>query len=207
MSDYLDSLLIWIGQHPDQAGWVIFAIACIESLAIVGAFIPGAIILVGVGALISTGVLDLWTCCLWATAGAILGDGLSYTLGQQFNNLHRQWPRFRIDPDYLQKGIHFFQRYGDISIILGRFLGPTRAIVPLAAGMLHMPAWRFYIANIFSAIIWAPAYLVPGFILGHTFNQQHVGYIMLALLVISSILIIWYGLRRWRSKEEQRPIR
>lgn len=203
MGDYLDSILAWIAQHPEQSGWVIFAIACIESLAIIGAFIPGAIILVGVGALISTGVLDLWTSCLWATAGAIVGDGLSYILGQRFKDLSQRWQWLRINPDYLQKGIDFFQRYGDISIILGRFLGPTRAIVPLAAGMLHMPAWRFYIANIFSAIIWAPAYLVPGFILGQTLSQQHVGYILAALLVITSMLLAWYGLRRWRCKEQQ----
>ena len=203
MTDYLDSILTWIAQHPEQAGWVIFTIACIESLAIVGAFIPGAIILIGAGALIGAGVLDLWTSCLWATAGAIVGDGLSYMLGQRFKYLSNRWHWIRVNPGYLQKGIDFFQRYGDVSIILGRFLGPTRAIVPLAAGMLHMPARRFYAANVFSAIIWAPAYLVPGFILGQTFSQQHVGYIILAMLVVTTMLIVWYGLRRWRHKEHQ----
>ena len=203
MSDYLDNLLVWIGQHPDQAGWVIFAIACIESLAIVGAFIPGAIILIGAGALIGTGVLDFWSSCAWATAGAIVGDGLSYILGQRFKYLSHRWHWIRINPDYLQKGIDFFQRYGDISIVLGRFLGPTRAVVPLAAGMLHMSARRFYAANIFSAIIWAPAYLIPGMVLGQTLSQQHVGYVLLAMVVITTMLLAWYGLRHWRCKEQQ----
>ena len=200
MNDYFESLLQWISQYPDQAGWVIFAVACIESLAIVGAIVPGAIILFGAGALIGSGVLNFWDSCLWAIAGAIVGDGLSFMLGQRFEYLSNRWRWLRIRPDYLQQGIDFFQRYGDISIALGRFLGPTRAIVPLAAGMLQMSTRRFYIANILSAIVWAPAYLAPGILLGQSFQQDDWRFILLIFLLMSTLILVWLGLQHWRRK-------
>jgi len=36
----------------------------------------------------------------------------------------------------------------------GRFFGPLRASVPLAAGIFEMPYWQFQIANFVSAFVW-----------------------------------------------------
>jgi undecaprenyl-diphosphatase len=195
VSEAFDSLLLWVSQHPEQAGWVIGIIACIESLALVGAVIPGAVILIGAGALIGAGVLDFWSSCLWATAGAIVGDGLSYMLGRRLDYLTTRWHWLRIHPDYVQRGVDFFQRYGDVSVALGRFLGPTRAVVPMAAGILRMPARRFYVVSIVSAIVWAPAYLAPGILLGHSVGQNDWGQILLSVLGLTTILLVWLGLR------------
>ncbi len=115
------------------------------------------VILLGAGTLIGAGILDFWLMCLWAIAGAIIGDGLSYWLGHHFEYLTARWRWFRLHPDHLQKGIRFFEKYGDLSVALGRFFGPIRAIVPLVAGLMHMPPRRFYLANVLSALVWAPA--------------------------------------------------
>jgi hypothetical protein len=40
--------------------------------------------------------------------------------------------------------------------------GPARAVIPLAAGILHMPNSRFWVANMVSANVWAPGVLFPG---------------------------------------------
>ena len=56
----------------------------------------------------------------------------------------------------------FFARWGVLGVFLGRFLGPLRATVPLVAGMGGMPVWRFQIANVTSAVLWAAGLLVPG---------------------------------------------
>jgi membrane protein DedA with SNARE-associated domain len=94
-------------------------------------------------------------------AGAVLGDSISFWLGQKFGPvLPRLWP-FRSHPDLLTRGIVFFERYGGSSVFVGRFIGPLRAVVPLAAGMMHMPTARFYAANILSAVVWAPALVFP----------------------------------------------
>jgi membrane protein DedA with SNARE-associated domain len=48
------------------------------------------------------------------------------------------------------------------SIYIGRFFGPLRASVPLAAGIFEMPYWRFQVANFTSAFIWAGVLLLFG---------------------------------------------
>ena len=45
---------------------------------------------------------------------------------------------------------------------IGRFFGPLRAFVPLAAGIFEMPYWRFQAANFSSALVWAAVVLAPG---------------------------------------------
>lgn len=197
MSEYFNRLLEWISQHPEQAGWVIFIVACAESLAIIGVLVPGVVVLLGAGALIGSGVLDFWNMCAWAVAGAILGDGLSYALGRHFQYITQRWRWFQVHPGQLQQGIGFFEKYGDISVALGRFFGPLRAIVPLVAGILGMPAKRFYLANIISAIAWAPAYLAPGILLGKATGSDNLGVVLLMVAGIFAVLVVLITARKF----------
>jgi len=191
VTELFAQLLDWIRLHPDLAGLVVFVMALAESLAIVGVFIPGVVILFGAGTLIGAGVLDFWSMCLWAIAGAIIGDGLSYWLGHHFEYLTDRWRWFRLHPDHLQKGIRFFEKYGDLSVALGRFFGPIRAIVPLVAGLLHMPPKRFYIANVLSAFVWAPAYLMPGMLFGELSGSRDWRQLLFPAAAIVVIVVIW----------------
>ena len=171
MIETFQSLLDWITRNPEYAGGVIFLVSLAESLAIVGVLVPGVMILLGTGSLIGAGVLDFWSSCAWAVAGAILGDGLSYALGHHFDYLAGRWRWFRLHPDHPRRGHEFFEKWGDLSIMLGRFFGPIRAVVPLIAGLMDMPPRRFYAANILSALLWAPAYLMPSMLVGEALED------------------------------------
>lgn len=196
MIETLQSLVEWIGQHPEHAGWVIFLVSLAESLAIVGVLIPGVIILLGAGSLIGAGVLDFWSSCTWAVAGAIIGDGLSYALGRHFDYLAERWRWFRVHPDYLEKGHEFFKKWGDLSVMLGRFFGPIRAIVPLVAGLMDMPAKRFYLANVLSALVWAPAYLAPGMLVGQAVDNGDWTSVLLLGGALALGLLLLFVLRK-----------
>lgn len=200
MTETFNELLEWIRANPQQAGSVVFLVSLVESLAIVGVMVPGVLILLGAGALIGAGILNFWEMVAWAIAGAIIGDGLSYWLGHHFEYLTARWRWFRLHPDHLQKGIEFFQKYGDISIALGRFFGPIRAIVPLAAGLLRMPPGRFFVANILSALVWAPAYLAPGMILGELGEDGDPRYLIFPIAAIGLIVAVWGLVQFWRRR-------
>ena len=192
VSELFHQLTEWIRLHPDSAGLVVFAMALAESLAIVGVLIPGVIVLFGAGVLIGNGVLDFWTMCAWAVVGAVVGDGLSYWLGHHFEYLTERWRWFRLHPDHLRKGITFFEKYGDLSVALGRFFGPIRAIVPLIAGLLHMPPRRFFIANVLSALLWAPAYLLPGMLFGEISSARDWRQLAFPVAAIGVIVVAWW---------------
>ncbi len=147
----------------------------------------------GIGALIAAGVIDFGTACAWAIAGAIAGDGLSYWLGRHYKDrLRHLWPLSR-HPQMVDKGEAFFHRHGGKSILFGRFFGPLRAIVPAVAGMMGMRSSTFFAANIASALLWAPAYLLPGMVFGASLAiAAEVGSRLVAL-ILTVVIALWLG--------------
>ncbi|BAN69910.1 DedA family protein [endosymbiont of unidentified scaly snail isolate Monju] len=196
MIDSFAPLLDWIAQHPEYAGWVIFGMAFAESLAIIGILVPGVVILFGAGTLIGSGVLEFWPMCAWAVAGAILGDGISYAIGHHFDYLAERWRWFRLHPDHLERAHRFFVQWGDVSIVLGRFFGPIRALVPLVAGLMDMPPKRFYLANVLSALAWAPAYLLPGMLVGEAVDEGNWTRVGVAGAGVAVVLGLLFLLRK-----------
>ena len=128
--------------------------------------VPGSTLIVAISALAIEADISPWLLLAAATLGAIMGDGASFWLGQR---CHRQilqrWPLNRF-PRLIARSEAFFDRYGAASVFLARFTAVVRAFVPLIAGIVQMPARQFYVANILSAIVWAPAHVFPGVVFG-----------------------------------------
>ncbi len=199
MTELFRDLLTWVSANPGWAHLGVFLVALTESLAIVGLMVPGAAMMVGAGALIAAGALDFGPVCLWAIAGAVAGDGLSYWLGRHYRErLTSLWPFTRY-PESLAGGVRFFEKYGGKSVAFGRFVGPVRAVIPLVAGMLGMPTGRFLVANILSAIAWAPAYLLPGIVFGASLELAAEAAFHLVVLLLALAAVIWavaWGVRQ-----------
>ncbi|MDN3520568.1 bifunctional DedA family/phosphatase PAP2 family protein [Halomonas ramblicola] len=150
---------------------IIAAISLVESLALVGVLVPGVLLITVAASMAGHQELALPATLIAAFAGAVIGDGASFLLGYtQHERVTRRWPLSR-HPEWLARGARFFQRYGTLSVFLGRFVGPVRPIVPLIAGMLRMSPRDFTWANLASAALWAPAYVLPGYLLGRTWQQ------------------------------------
>jgi len=133
---------------------------------IIGIFIPGVILLFALAALGGSGALSLELTLLAAFLGAIAGDGLSFYLGRRYSAQSRSiWPLSRY-PDLIRQSERFFHDHGGKSVVIGRFVGPLRCVLPLVAGALGMPPVRFVSFNIASAIAWAPWYILPGYLVG-----------------------------------------
>jgi undecaprenyl-diphosphatase len=187
-------LLQWVALHPVAAYFGIFLVSLSESLALVGLLIPGTVIMIGIGALVGSGALSLTMTLFAAMLGAVSGDGISYWLGRHYHQgIKALWP-FRNYPTILSRGEIFFQRHGGKSVLFGRFFGPVRAVVPLIAGMLDMPVGRFVLVNIFSAIGWAFAYIIPGVVLGSSLTLVSEVSVRLSLLILLLGLLLWLTL-------------
>ena len=168
----LNDAVSWLQAHQDWLALMIGAIAFMESLAIVGLVLPGVVMLFAAASLAGGGALDVWTMLFAGFVGALLGDWLSFVIGQVFHHRIRNWWPFRAHPQLLAQGERFFDRHGGISIALGRFVGPIRPVIPVVAGMMGMPARYFYLVNALSALLWAPAYLLPGYFVGASLHWQ-----------------------------------
>lgn len=187
-------MIDWIVLHPYWADLAVFLAALAESLAVIGLIIPGALIMFGVGALIATGALDLWITMAWAAAGAVAGDGISYWLGHHYRErLRSLWP-FRRYPGLIVRGEAFFQQHGGKSVLLGRFVGPVRPMIPVVAGMLGMPPLRFYAVNLLSALAWAPVYIFPGVLFGASLKLAGAVAARLAAMLAVLVLSLWVAI-------------
>ena len=97
--------------------WVAFLAAFLESLAIVGTFIPGAIIVIIFGFLSAEGYFDIGDLIWFVALGAILGDVVSYYLGTKgkmfFKNENKL---FRLS--HLETGEEFFKKHGQSTLCM-----------------------------------------------------------------------------------------
>jgi undecaprenyl-diphosphatase len=189
MDGLLQEILTWISQHPLLSGLLIFAIALLESLVVVGLLIPGAFLLFGVGALIATGSLQLYPTMAWTIAGAFAGDSISFLIGRHYHQrLRVVWP-FNRYPALVNRGIEFFYRHGGKSVFMARFVGPVRPIVPAIAGMMDMPITRFLLVDSIASILWAPAYILPGMVFGASLGlaAEVAGRLVVLLVIIAGV--------------------
>lgn len=191
----LSPILDWIVANPGWMHALVFLTALTESLVVAGLIVPGALMMFAFGALIALGHLDFWQACLWAVLGAIVGDGLSFWIGWVLKDRMRSlWPLSR-HPELIQRGETYFYRHGGKSIFLGRFVGPVRPVIPAVAGMLRMPVSRFLAANSASALVWAPAYLLPGMAFAASLElAAQVTWrlaLLILLLIALGLLTVW----------------
>lgn len=166
MSSYIQSISAWLSSHPEWLGIVLFAGAFFECLAIAGLLIPGTVLLFALGVLAGNGVLSLSETLILAFAGGLLGDIVSYGLGRRFHGSIRQFSLLRRHPQWLDHAERHIERYGIISLLIGRFIGPLRPMLPLLAGMLSMPFIRFVLVSIVASAGWSIAYMLPGWSAG-----------------------------------------
>jgi membrane protein DedA with SNARE-associated domain len=189
--DYLGTqILAFIETNPGWAMFVIGLTAFGESFVFLSLLFPGTTILIAAGALISAGILDPISSVIAGIVGAVLGDSVSFWFGQKFGPLlPKIWP-LRGHPERLTHGISFFKRYGGSSIFIGRFFGPLRAVVPLAAGMMNMPPSGFYTANVLSAVVWAPALVLSGDLLIRWLGQENLATKIFSITLVAAALTL-----------------
>ncbi|MFI0473997.1 bifunctional DedA family/phosphatase PAP2 family protein [Halomonas sp. HMF6819] len=178
---------------------LIFLISALESLAVVGLLVPGVVLVTAAASMAGHQGVDMLGLLLAAFFGAVAGDGISFKLGYDYREqITRRWPLSQ-HPEWLERGARFFERYGIYSVFIGRFVGPVRPIIPLVAGMMRMRPRTFVWANLSSALVWAPAYVLPGYLLGHTWQR----YLKLppnieaALMVIGAIVVVLAVVFSW----------
>jgi len=119
-----------------------------------------------IGALVGVSGISFWPIWLAGGIGAALGDWVSYWFGYRYKEkVAEMWPLSRY-PEILPRGEAFVRKWGVPSIFIGRFFGPLRASVPLAAGIFEMAYWPFQIANFVSALVWSAVLLLVGDVMG-----------------------------------------
>lgn len=181
--------------------WIVLLISLAEALPFIGLIIPGSVLVGFFGFLSAQGYLDIRNLIWFAAVGAILGDGIGYYLGTKGIKFFRHENKI-LKLSHLETGEAFFQKHGNKSVLLGRFIGVLRPIVPFVAGLSRMDKKTFLFWNVIGGILWSIAYLLLGYFFGSALPvieawSTRGGIILLSLLV--SIVIIRTVVRHKRK--------
>lgn len=208
----------FLRDHDYLIPFVIGIIAFGESLVLVGLVIPATALMLAIGGLIGSGIVSPVPVITGAIVGAVLGDVVSYWLGRWLGPrvVHRR-PLLSYREQVAQARL-FFRRFGFASIFVGRFFGPVRATMPMVAGMMRMDQRRFQLANVSSAVVWAPVMLAPGWLAGKGANELGgasqsewlvlmVGVTLVMLILTFVVLRVVKGRIAKRPRTRRRPAR
>jgi len=183
------AILPTLGSFGVWGYWFILFVSFAEALVIVGAFIPGALFVVFAGVLVSKGVYDIWDMMLFATVGAILGDAASYYIGTFGTRLFKNENKL-LKMDHLDRGASFLKKYGGVSLILGRFVGPLRSILPFIAGLTKMKYLHFLLWNVVGGVAWAVSHVLLGYFVGGSIALVHKWSLLITLFVFGVIILL-----------------
>ena len=196
-----NQLVAWLqqlmGMLPDGGRYLslLFLIAFLESLPMIGLALPGSTLIVLAGFLVVHGKGQIVEVVLVTTLGALLGDLLSYWLGARFGPPLLNRKSFRKHRRLINQAEIFFASHGGKSIFFARFLGPIRGITPFIAGLARMSQKTLCLYALISSILWGIAYPGLGYIGGTSLHQaqslsSRFGLLTLLALLIT-ILHVW----------------
>jgi len=186
---------------------VLGLLAAAESAAFVGLAIPGETAMLLGGVLAFQGRVSLPVMMAAGAVGAVIGDSIGYELGRLFGTRlqHSRLGR-RVGEDRWAKAQAYLRAKGGRAVFFGRFVGVLRALVPALAGMSGMLYRTFLPWNVAGAMIWAPGFVLLGYLAGGSYQkvEQAAGRASLLLLLILVLVggIVWAG--RWLTRHPDR---
>ncbi|MFE8941375.1 DedA family protein [Streptomyces sp. NPDC000963] len=148
----------WLETIPPIAVYVLVGVVIgLESLGIP---LPGEIVLVSSALLASQhGDINPYVLGACATAGAIVGDSIGYAIGRKGGRPLLAWLGSKFPKHFSEANIGLaessFRKWGMWAVFFGRFVALLRIFAGPLAGVLHMPYWKFLVANVFGGILWA----------------------------------------------------
>ncbi|ROR05188.1 DedA family protein [Erwinia sp. JUb26] len=201
----------WL-QHliTQSLAWSLLAVGLVtflESLALVGLLLPGTVLMASFGALIGSGQVALYPAWAAGIIGCLLGDWISYFIGWQFKGPLHRWSFIKRHQKLMDKTEHALHEHSMFTIIVGRFIGPTRPLIPLVAGMLELPVRKFLPPNIVGCLLWPPLYLLPGILAGVAIDvPKDASSALFKWILLLVAMVVWLGFWlswRWLRVKKQ----
>lgn len=194
-----------------------FVIHLIETFGYTGIFIamtlesaciplPSEVIMPFAGFVVNEGKLSLIGITLVGTLGNLIGSLITYYVGLKGGRplLEKYGKYILITKDKLNYVDNIFNKYGPITIFLGRILPGIRTFISLPAGISRMNIKKFIIYTILGSLPWTFALGYVGVLLNDKWSiirgYFHIFDIILGLLIVLFILYLVYKYRKSQTR-------
>jgi membrane-associated protein len=202
----LDQTLAAIaGQYGAWLYALLFVIIFAETGLVVFPFLPGDSLLFIAGTVVASAGLNVHVLVTLLIAAAILGDSVNYSIGRYigpkvFDRPDSRW----IKQDYLRRTQAFYDKYGAVTIIIGRFIPIIRTFAPFLAGVAAMTYRRFLAYNAIGAVLWIGTLVYAGYIFGNIpWVKQNLTLIVVGIVAISLAPAVATFVSEWRARRAQ----
>jgi membrane-associated protein len=186
----LDQTLVTAaGQYGPWIYALLFIVIFAETGLVVFPFLPGDSILFIAGTIVATAGLSVHLLVALLIVAAVLGDSVNYAVG------HYIGPKIYDRPDsrwfkqaHLQKTQAFYDKFGGVTIIIGRFIPIIRTFAPFLAGVAGMTYRRFLSYNVVGGVMWIGLLVYAGYLFGNIpWVKQNLSLIVIGIVVVSLI--------------------
>jgi membrane protein DedA with SNARE-associated domain len=206
----LTFLVPWITSIISHIGYAgVAMLMAIESACIP---LPSEIIMPFAGYLVYLHRFSLF----WvATAGAIgcnLGSAVAYWIGAYGGRplVQRYGAYILLNQRDLDRTTRFFERFGPLTVLLGRLLPVVRTFIALPAGIARMPQLKFHIYTFLGSWPWCFVLAYAGMKLGNAWNTDprlknilhKFDAVIVVLLVAGIVWFIWTHLKNRAARSE-----
>jgi membrane-associated protein len=134
---------------------LLFVVIFAETGLVVTPFLPGDSLLFIAGTVVASAGLNIHVLVPLLILAAVMGDSVNYSIGHYigpriFDKPDSRWFR----QDHLRRTQAFYDKYGGVTIIIGRFIPIIRTFAPFLAGVAGMEYRRFFAFNVVGGILW-----------------------------------------------------
>jgi membrane-associated protein len=180
---------------------LLFVVIFAETGLVVFPFLPGDSLLFIAGTVAASASLNVHFLVALLIAAAVLGDSLNYSIGRYigpkvFDRPDSRW----IKQEYLRRTQAFYDKYGAVTIVIGRFIPIIRTFAPFLAGVAAMEYRRFLVYNAIGGVLWIGSLVYAGYIFGNIpWVKQNLTLIVIGIVAISLAPAVATFFSEWRA--------
>lgn len=180
---------------------ILFLIIFAETGLVVTPFLPGDSLLFAAGTFAAVGALNVFWVFIAVAIAAILGDTINYSIGKYLGaKAFGKYPKI-FKKEYLEKTENFYKKYGNKTIILGRFVPIVRTFAPFVAGVGKMKYRNFLTYNVVGGILWTGLFVFSGYYFGNIqLVKNNFSIVIIVIIILSFMPILW---EYWKHKKNK----
>ncbi|MFO1309661.1 MAG: DedA family protein [Burkholderiales bacterium] len=184
-----ETLALLAAQYGPWLYALLFAVIFAETGLVVLPFLPGDSLLFISGTVVAAAGLNVHALVAILALAAILGDSVNYSIGRYVGPRVYDRPDSRwIRQDHLRRTQAFYDRYGGITIVIGRFVPIIRTFAPFLAGVAQMPYPKFLAYNVAGGLLWIASLVYAGYLFGNIpWVKDNLTFIVIGIVVVSLI--------------------
>jgi len=180
----------------------IFAIIFAESGIFFAFFLPGDTLLFTAGFLASQGYLNIALVMFLVFVASFTGLLVGYFIGKKIGEkIFYKKGSWLFDPKNLKRTRLFYEKYGDKTMVLSRFVPIIRTFAPLLAGVGNMNFRTFVKSSLLGSALWVLIVIPTGYFIGNKIPSIHeyVMPVVTILFTLTFLPIIWHFLKQGKK--------